>query len=393
MPISRAVVLTIDRLGAAWMGPYGNTWLETPSFNRLAAESLLVETAMADSPSLETWCRSIWRGQHALAKDDAQVSLADLAIRGGGRSLLLTDERQLAEHPLAATFTELRWLEAPSITKPAEHLEDTELFRFFAAAQEAIQDFAGPGLLWLHSRGMSGAWDAPPDLRQQFADELDPDPPSLVEPPNGPLAENHDPDELLGFVQSYAGQVALADLCLAPLLEALQAHPLAGETLFLFTSPRGYPLGEHRYVGPGNDSLYGELLHVPLLIRSPDCEAARVQRIVQPHQLFDVLADSTAALDRLSVPSGADIAYSTGKGERAIRTAAWFLRQSDRGGSTSYELFAKPDDRWEANEVSSLCADVVALLAAELDRFSTQAASGNNEPPALLAPALCDIWR
>jgi len=49
-----AIVLVIDRLGPGMMGPYGNTWLDTPHLNRLASESLLFEYALADSPALAT---------------------------------------------------------------------------------------------------------------------------------------------------------------------------------------------------------------------------------------------------------------------------------------------------------------------------------------------------
>ena len=33
---------------------------------------------------------------------------------------------------------------------------------------------------------------------------------------------------------------------------------------FAVTSPRGFPLGEHRRIGECDQALYGELLHVPV---------------------------------------------------------------------------------------------------------------------------------
>src|SRR5262249_56411820 len=127
-----------------------------------------------------------------------------------------------------------------------------------------------PFLLWIHTQGMNGPWDAPLEMRYQFADEDDPVPPDLVSPPQKTLAADYDPDELLGLAHAHAGQVALVDYCLGMLLEALEEHPLASETLLAVTSPRGYPLGEHLRVGPANEALYGELLHVPLFLRLPD---------------------------------------------------------------------------------------------------------------------------
>src|SRR5205085_8612405 len=101
----------------------------------------------------------------------------------------------------------------------AETIEETGLFKFFEAASALLREQTRPGLIWLHSRGMSGPWDAPLALRYQFADEDDPDPPNFVEPPNLLLPGDFDPDQLLGFVHSYAGQVVLADMCLGLLLD------------------------------------------------------------------------------------------------------------------------------------------------------------------------------
>jgi arylsulfatase A-like enzyme len=397
------VILSIDRLGAGWLGPYGNTWLDTPNFNRLAAESLLIETAISDSPELDAVCRSLWTGLHAAAPQRDAVSLA-AAARKSGTARLVTDEPRLIAHPMAGQFSEQRLLETTRLTELATQIEETELFRFFASAREELEQFVGPGLLHLHSRGMSAAWDAPLALRYQFADELDPDPPAFVEPPEQMLPEQHDPDELLGIVQAYAGQVALLDMCLGPWLDALEEHPLADQTLLVVTSPRGYPLGEHRRVGPCDQALYGELLHVPLLVYIPGEEPARLQRIVQPHQLHSLVQEVCGWLPAPSSPGGPRLvevvsgamggaAYASHASQRAIRTPAWFMRESNHGAEASYELFAKPDDRWEANEISSRCGQVVEMLAAELQRFSAFVATGQTAGEVPLPAELCDIWR
>src|SRR5437868_1442745 len=108
-PPRSAVVLVIDRLGAGWLGPYGNTWLDTPNFNRLAARSVLCETAIADTADLATSCRGLWTGRHAMEPDDAgMASLPALAAAAGAHTLLVTDDSEIAEHPLARGFAERR---------------------------------------------------------------------------------------------------------------------------------------------------------------------------------------------------------------------------------------------------------------------------------------------
>lgn len=397
-------MLVLDRVGAGWLGPYGNSWLDTPGFNRLAADSLLIETAIGDSAALGDYYRSVWSGVPGLVPGMAGASLAESVRLAGGAASLVTDDREVAGHALAGVFGERRILDAVDASESAGSVEATGIFQFFEAARLAVEQFAGPGLLWLHGRGLSGAWDAPLELRYQFADELDPEPPSFVEPPNCLLSAAHDPDELLGMVQAYAGQVALADMCLGAWLDDFENHPLAQETLLVVTSPRGYPLGEHRRVGPCDQALYGELLHVPLLVRVPGQDAGRWQRIVQPRQLPAWIGRlcgwlptsepaDPKALEWLTKPSGDDVAYAAGTNQRAIRTRAWFLRQAWHDGAWQSELFAKPDDRWEANEVASRCGDVVELLAAELERQSEASGGGRALEAVRLPEVLGDIWR
>jgi hypothetical protein len=407
LPGRSAVVLVIDRLGAGWLSPYGNTWLDGPNFNRLAARSVLCETLIADSPDLEKGCHAYWTGRHALEPSDGvAATLAALASSAGGQSLLLTDDSRVCDHPLASGFADRRLLPVSNAAKGAKEIEQTGLFAFFEAARAAVEERKAPGLLWLHSRGMSGQWDAPPELRYQFADEEDPTPPSFVDPPEVQLNENFDPDELLGYVHAYAGQVALVDMCLGMLLDAIDEHPLADETLLIVTSPRGYPLGEHRRVGSCDEALFGELLHVPLLVQFPRGEHAltRSHQIIQPGEIFSLVSEACGwrASDSMSKVLGAIVGKATyspglacaaGREQRAIRTPAWFLRESQIDGQPQFELFAKPDDRWEANEVSSRCGDVVELLAAELDRFEAAARAGRLTETTPLPEILCEMWR
>jgi len=213
---------------------------------------------------------------------------------------------------------------------------------------------------------------------------------------------------LLGYVHAYAGQVALADMCLGMLLAALDVHPRGNRALLAVTSPRGYPLGEHGRVGPCDEAMYGELLHVPLIVRFPERvhALARSRRIVQPHELYSLVAQtcdwqlsgsaqsgSLLAEIRGDEPPQPRIACSIGSGQRAIRTPAWFLREAKTDGPPRYELFAKPDDRWEANEVSSRCSEAVELLAVELERFEAAARNGELAQSPPLAEELCELWR
>ncbi len=379
-----AVVLVLDGLGSGYLGPYGNTWIETPAFNELACQSCLFEQAIVDSPSLDGLYRSLWTGRHAAAVDGAQgpgESLLEQLGRRGCSTLLITDEPDCAGHALADAFEGIQLLTSDERCEllPAE---ETGIARIFAETIEAVSGQAAD-LIWVHSRALQAAWDAPLEFRLQFADEEDPDPPISAEPPALRLGPESDPDVVQGWLWAYAGQIVLLDLCLQPLLAALDA--LDPSPLFILTGARGYPLGEHGALGSVATGLYTELLQVPLLIRLPTGQFAthRIPNLVQPANLsatlmswFDGVVDSPIAaglwpLMRETTPIWPELAVSQTPTEWALRTPTWFARiapKADSSPAQSFgqepflqvsELFLKPDDRWDVNDVSDRCPEVI----------------------------------
>jgi len=166
MKATSAVVLVVDRLGAGWLGPYGNTWLETPNFNRLAAESVLCETVIANSPDLAASYRAYWTGQHAIeSADTGQAASPGLASLCRVPSMLVTDDQHIAELPEAAAFSDRRLVPASPATASAAEIEQTELFRLFfrghraayKGEQSAIGLAAFPRHEWTVGRAVGAA--------------------------------------------------------------------------------------------------------------------------------------------------------------------------------------------------------------------------------------------
>jgi arylsulfatase A-like enzyme len=400
--MTNAIVFVVDRLGAGYLGPYGNTWIETPNCNRLAAQSALFEWALTDTLDLSTVYRSYWQGQHALCPSRPRDSLPEMLAASGVHAALVTDEPQLTELPGAAFFAERMVLVPAEVERPASEVFETQMAQLFAAAAEQLERLPEPFLLWIHSRGMGGAWDAPVELRNEFADEDDPLPPELVVPPVKRYESACEPDELLGYQHAYAGQVALLDLCLGAFLDTAWAAASWDRTLLALTSPRGYPLGEHRVVGPCDATLYEEQVHVPCLIRLPrDSHAGvRCQELVQPPDLCATLRDvlqlppaseprwglSLQPLWAPEPPVWRDRAATTSPAAQALRTPAWLLV---RRAEEQREVFAKPDDRWEVNEVANRCPEALEQLEKAWDEFREAAQSDLRAP----LPPLSDLLR
>ena len=408
------ICLVVDRLRAAALGAYGAASCDTPALDRLASEAVLFDAAFADSPQLETIYRGLWQGLSALAPEETSAQLPTLPMvlsTVGYNVTLLTDETRVAEHPLASDFDETIRLALPEVPEVVRHWEETQLARFFAAAVEQIEALSArdePFALWLHASGMESTWDAPLEFRNSLADEEDPLPPSGAKVPDRLLPEDFDPDELLGAAQAYAGQMMVFDRCTEALLEYVQSASRTEETLFVLCGARGFPLGEHRRIGAADEALYSELLHVPCLLRFPDRQGM-LDRIGALTQLADL---PVTLLDWLQIPlppqwpSGClstlpliagtaerlrdALLFAGPNGERGLRTPAWYLRTWGAAAEDQRELYAKPDDRWEANEVSRRLTDLADELAAAATQLEAAMLSNPPTTPPPLAPALID---
>ena len=306
----------------------------------------------------------------------------------GLRTKLITDAEWLAKDELAQSFEECVLLRdsTASENRSVAGIEETRMWHLFTEAAEEVNQATDPSLYWVHADAMNGPWSAPADLREQFVAEGDPAAATFTEPPHRSYDAIPDPDELLSLSQAYAAEVRVLDACLSPLLAVLEDCRLSNlsELTICVTSPRGYPLGEHRIVGDGDkestDCLHSEAVNVPLLIRQPEAQssATRLQILSQNVDLFQFLS-LTVANDRgqeskeerfAEINNSRNQAYSVGSdGGLAVRTRDWSLIRPADSGSEKVKLFAKPDDRFEANDVAMLCPDVVESLESRLEEF------------------------
>ena len=159
---------------------------------------------------------------------------------------------------------------------------------------------------------------------------------------------------------------------LAKLLEAIDDEPWADELTLVLTASCGYPLGEHGRLGWDRPWLYEELVHVPLLVLPPDERFAgcRVSGITQPSDLSQDLAALVHGEGR---PFAASSWRLGERAEMSLRTKEWWLilpvsapaDDPPRGR----QLFAKPDDRWEVNDLAAKDPE----LADELERTLREA--------------------
>jgi arylsulfatase A-like enzyme len=369
----RVLLLDIDGLQPAYLGPYGCEWVPTPTLDRWAADGVVFDFHFADSPGSASW-RS---GRHPLAGGAAGRDLiADLRAVGvrtarvgptpdAGWDIEVVAERATVPLALAPTRRAVR--------QAIEQLGD-----------------AADALLRVELDALTPPW-RPTDeaLADCFADEE-------FEPWTDALPGQLAPDDDATFLRvqtTYAAAVSSLDAALAKLLDDCAKRGWGDDTLWLLTAGRGFPLGEHGPVGFGNPDVHEELVHLPLMVRWPHAEHAghRVAAVTQPMDLAPTLRDlfglpadggdatwagrSLAALARGGDTPVREWAVS-GVGSRwGYRTPGWYLMLDDVPDGPR-RLFVKPDDRWEVNDVWSRNQELTEELEAEFRKLLPPSESG-----------------
>ncbi len=294
-----------------------------------------------------------------------------------------------------------------------------------------------PFVLWLDLFSPHGPWDPPQPYRDQYAtaepDEFeagdegdlveDPDEddldlaevPVLIDVPAGPVGDVIDEAELLRLRRTYAGTVTLVDRWLGELFDALRRLGRMDDTLVVFTSDQGEPLGEHGFVRRFRPWLYEELIHTPLILRMPGGAygGTRHQALVQTVDLLPTIV-AALGLPPLADLHGHDLLPLV-RGEQtkvrdyacmgmdveqfALRTHLWHLvlplepDPDDAPGEPlrRAELYRKPEDRWDQNDVAAQFPEVAEHLELTLRRFAAAVSRDAVAHEAL--PMLRDIAR
>jgi hypothetical protein len=227
----------------------------------------------------------------------------------------------------------------------------------------------------------------------------------FFDPPTGPF-DRADPAAWEWLHRTFAAVVTSLDAELGAIFDQLQTRGLDQTATWVVTSDHGYPLGEHGQVGIHRPWLHEELVHVPLIVRFPGAAEAgrRVPSLTQPVDLAPTLLElfgaelpttsihghSLLPLVRGEVEAVRPYALSgltqNGATEWAIRTAEWAYLlpgpRPDTDPPRQPQLFEKPDDRWEVNDLQRQHLD----LAERLDAVLRQAIVATWQPGSLVLP-------
>jgi arylsulfatase A-like enzyme len=406
----KVVVLNTCSLHVGYLGCYGNDWVATPTLDRLAAEGVVFDQHFADNPASgagsdhqlgSPTARTVWTGRYRFPGPEGEMPQPAeevptlpglLEAHGVGWSLVT------AVHPGG---------ERPG----TEPLWERTLRRVRSSWQSlAAQE---RGLLWVDLPSLAPPWDVPAEvLDQLFAEESDEEgesPEPWPNPDPGPL----DPEDDIAHERlqnTYAAVVSYFDAQLERVLDVLPQGRKADEVLVCVTAERGLALGEHGIIGDARPWLHDELIHVPLIVRLPGGAKAgrRIFGLTQPVDLPATLLEAFGLTPPASVHGRSLWPLLRGQAEQvrpyactgwrvegatewALRTPQWgYILPVEPGPDLpprSPQLYVKPDDRWEVNNVVQHHLELAEHLEATLRGF----VEATRRPGLLEGPALRDV--
>jgi arylsulfatase A-like enzyme/Tfp pilus assembly protein PilF len=274
------LLITLDTTRADRIHAYGFNGVETPNFDRLAAEGVLFERAFAPAPLTLPAHSSIFTGKFPPAH----------GVRDNGGFFLDERETTLAERLRAQGFTtggfvgayvlDHKWGVAQGFQT---YFDDFDLNKYQSLSLGSVDrpgnEVADKALAWLEK--VSGSrffgW-------VHFYDAHSP-----YSPPE-PFKTRYDG-------HPYLGEIAFVDSQVGRLLAFLDQHDLFKNTVVVVMADHGESLGEHGEATHGF-FVYQSTTHVPLVIRAP-YSVMHGRRVADTVRSIDVLP---TALELLGVP-------------------------------------------------------------------------------------------
>ncbi|MEA2562012.1 MAG: hypothetical protein QOH06_3516 [Acidobacteriota bacterium] len=271
------LLITIDTLRADALGFAGNSRVQTPVLDRLAAQGRVFTNAHAHNvvtlPSHTNILTGLYPFQHGVRENSGfrlsgDVPTLATVLRGAGYATAAF----VGAYPLDSEFGLDRGFEVYD-DRTTRGSNDQE----FELAERRGDEVVGPALKWWHQQGKP---------RFLWVHLYDPHAPYA---PPEPFATRY-------AKEPYLGEVAAADSFLAPLLESSK------DALVVVTADHGESLGEHGELTHGLFA-YEATLKVPLLLAGPGVQPGKDGRPARHVDIFPTVLDA-ADIAGVQAPKG-----------------------------------------------------------------------------------------
>jgi len=403
-PAPLVLLILVDTLRLDALSCYGGE-RPTPAIDALAAEGVRFEQAIASSGWTLPSAASILTGvsppvHHARGKKTRLTPIspdlptgAELLSAAGVRTIAFTN---------AAFVNPLLGLTRGFELQSHHHAYNDEIRRADATIDEALAALAAeddrPTFCLIHLFDPHIDYDPPGEYAQRYTEGLvDKKRPLSFEDcsslPPGRTGERPSPDHVARVRAAYDAEIAFVDAEIGRLVAELERRGRLGRTSIFVTADHGEEFWEHGGFEHGH-TLYDELIHVPLVLRSFEEHAVRagVPRagvISAQVRSIDILP---TVFELLGVPPSAGFegrsllpllrgeereprpAFSDGtlygRDKTALRTGDHKLvLERERDGNDSLELFDLRADPGETRDLAAQDPALAERLRLELETW------------------------
>ncbi len=317
------IVIMEDSFRKDHLGCYGNDWIKTPNIDRFASEATVFDHAYAEGLPTIPVRVALFTGRYTLPfrgwqpLEQGDIPIAEILWDKGVTSALITDTYHMHKPKMGfgRGFDYVLWIRGqesdPAVVDPElkvdltkyseknwhssypgqperivkkqfiQYLrnrsswkgeEDHHIARVMRAGMKWLEEMVAEGkrdnlFLWLDSFDPHEPWDPP-----RYYTDMYPVPEYEGLPIiwGGGFVKDWTLAEIRHIRAQYAGTITMVDKWTGIFLEKIEDLGLLDNTMIIFLTDHGEPLGEHGIIKKVQPWPYEELSHIPLIIRLPD---------------------------------------------------------------------------------------------------------------------------
>lgn len=328
----KAVNVMFDTLCRDFLSPYGNNWIKTPNFDRLAEKACRYDQCYGGSMPCMPARRELHTGRYNFVHrswgplEPFDFSVQDELNRNGIYTHIVTDHSHYWEdgggtyHNRYTTWEGFRGQEGDrwmpqdygivpegrsELNKPAKNIsvkqhyanisawngeEDMSCVQTFRAGEEFIRRHQDKDnwFLQIESFDPHEPFTVPDRYRKMYDLE---GMQKLDWPAYGPVDTALHQDDLDEMRREYAALVTMCDHYLGEVLDLFDEYNLWKDTALIVNTDHGFLLGEHEFLGKNFPPMYQELIHLPFFMYVPGKEKAVSDQLIQTVDFAPTLLD------------------------------------------------------------------------------------------------------
>lgn len=297
----RAVLVMYDSLNKRFLGPYGNQWVKTPNFDRLARHAVTFDNFYAGSLPCMPARRELHTGRLNFLHrgwspcEPFDESMPQILKENGVYSHLITDHCHYWDDGGAnyqnrfASFSFVRGQEgdrwAPDVSgydgtrraqdkanrEQMQREEDHYHVRCFREGERFILDNLNQDNWYLQLEYFDPhePFFVPERFKKMYTDL----PSNLDWPAYRPVQDGEE-EQVRQNIINYAALVTMCDEYLGKILDIFDAHDLWKDTMLVVNTDHGYFLGEKGFMGKNYMPVYDEIGNLPFFLHHPGYPSA-----------------------------------------------------------------------------------------------------------------------